>query len=123
MRGSDKTGGFRAYSPVTLAPHRDADIYHRYAIGLYRQALFGALAHVRASRVPEIRPRDTTFQVRAMLRRMTTSPAVAGGEEEDDAETRLCHGNHHGNHAGPDGARVVAGRAALHDDEKHVTAR
>ena len=123
MRGSDKTGGFRAYSPVTLTPHRDADIYDRYAVGLYRQALFGALAYAWASRVPEIRPRDTTFLIRAVLRRLTTSPAAAGGEEEDDAETRLCHGNHHGNHAGPDGAPVLAGHAALHDDEKDVTAR
>jgi hypothetical protein len=33
---------------ATPARDRDADIYHRYAVGLYRQALFGAL--VRALR-------------------------------------------------------------------------
>ena len=82
------------------ARHRDADIYHRYAVGLYRQALFGALASVRA-RVPELRPRDTTSLVHAVLRRLTTSLAAAG----------------------PDGAQVIAGRAALPDDEQNVTAR
>jgi hypothetical protein len=123
MRGSDKTGRFRDYAPVTQARHRDVDIYHRYAVGLYRQALFGALAHVRASRAPEIGPRDTTSLVRAVLGRLTTSLAATGRREENDAETRLCHGNHHGSHAGPDGAQVIAGCATLPGDEKDVTAK
>jgi hypothetical protein len=65
------------------ARNRDADIYHRYAVGLYRQALLSALAYVRANRVQEIRPRDTTSLVRAVLRRLTTSlatPERAGGK-------------------------------------------
>ena len=108
------------------ARHRDADIYHRYAVGLYRQALFGALASVRASIVPENRPGDMASLARAVLRRLTTSLAAAEWQEEDNAETRLCHGNHHGsrgNHAGPGSAQLIAGRPAIPGDEKNVTAR
>jgi hypothetical protein len=43
--------------------HRDADTYRRYAIGMYRQALFGVLPHVQASRA---------------LRGLITSPARRG---------------------------------------------
>jgi hypothetical protein len=122
MRGSDKTGRLRGCVPVTQARHRDEDMYRRYAVGLYRQALFGALAQVRAGGAPEIHP---TSLVRAALRRLTTSPAATKGQQENDAETRLCHANPyrgHGNHAGPDGAQIVAGRPALPGDEKNVTA-
>lgn len=53
MQRPGKTGSLRACAAATRA-RRDADIYHRYAVGLYRQALFGAL-----------------------LRRLATSPAAA----------------------------------------------
>jgi hypothetical protein len=39
MRGSGKTGAVRALVTVGSARSRDADIYRRYAVGLYRQAL------------------------------------------------------------------------------------
>jgi hypothetical protein len=52
-----KTYGLHVCDPATPTRHRDADIYHRYAVGLYRQALLGAL--------PDI------------LRRLTTSLAAA----------------------------------------------
>jgi hypothetical protein len=58
-----KTGRLRVCAPATAARDRDADIYLRYAVGMYRQALSGALPHVR---------------VGAVLRRLTTSPAAAG---------------------------------------------
>jgi len=124
MRGSDKTGRFRASAPAVVARHRDADIYYRYAVGLYRQALFGAIAHVRADRVPEIRPRDPRPLVRAVLRRLITSLAAAESAGGNNAKTRLRHGNRHGSrgsHAGTGGAQVTAGRAALPEDEKNVT--
>ena len=37
MLGSSKTGAVRAV--VTVPPSRDADLYRRYAAGLFRQAL------------------------------------------------------------------------------------
>ena len=53
--------------PGKTVRNRDADIYHRYAVGLYRQALSGHLAHAGASSAPGIRPRDVTSLVRAVL--------------------------------------------------------
>jgi hypothetical protein len=61
-----KSGRLRVYARATAADRRDADIYRRYAVGMYRQALHGALPRVR---------------VGAVLRRLTTSPAAA---VEDD---------------------------------------
>jgi hypothetical protein len=53
--------------PGKTARNRDADIYQRYAIGLYRQALSGHLAHVRAGAAPGIRLRDALSLVRVVL--------------------------------------------------------
>jgi hypothetical protein len=39
MLGSDKTGAVRAFVMGSSVPSRDADLYRRYAAGLYRQAL------------------------------------------------------------------------------------
>jgi hypothetical protein len=39
MLGSSKTGAVRALVRASPARSRDADIYRRYAVGLYRQAL------------------------------------------------------------------------------------
>ena len=39
MLGSGKTGAVRAFVMASSARSRDADIYRRYAVGLYRQAL------------------------------------------------------------------------------------
>ena len=39
MLGSGKTGAVRAFVTVSSARSRDADLYRRYAAGLYRQAL------------------------------------------------------------------------------------
>jgi hypothetical protein len=40
MLGSGKTGRFRGHTANTAASDHDTDIYLRYAVGLYRQALF-----------------------------------------------------------------------------------
>jgi hypothetical protein len=53
--------------PGKTARNSDADIYHRYAVGLYRQALSGHLARAGASSVPGIRPRDVISLVRGVL--------------------------------------------------------
>jgi hypothetical protein len=39
MLGSGKTGAIRAFVTASSARSRDADLYRRYAAGLYRQAL------------------------------------------------------------------------------------
>jgi len=39
MLGSGKTGAVRAFVTASSARSRDADLYRRYAAGLYRQAL------------------------------------------------------------------------------------
>ena len=39
MLGSGKTGAVRAFAMGTSVRSRDADLYRRYAAGLYRQAL------------------------------------------------------------------------------------
>jgi hypothetical protein len=39
MLGSSKTGAVRAFVGASSARSRDADLYHSYAVGLYRQAL------------------------------------------------------------------------------------
>ena len=39
MLGSGKVGAVRALVTASSAGSRDADIYRRYAVGLYRQAL------------------------------------------------------------------------------------
>jgi hypothetical protein len=39
MLGSGKTGAVRAFVAASSARSREADLYRRYAVGLYRQAL------------------------------------------------------------------------------------
>jgi hypothetical protein len=58
MLGSAKTG------TITATPDCDSDIYRRYAIGLYRQALSD-----RRSYILETRLRDLAASVRTALRR------------------------------------------------------
>jgi hypothetical protein len=53
------------------ARNPDADIYDRYAVGLYRQALLGRLAHAGARAAPGLRRRDVTSLVRAVLQSLT----------------------------------------------------
>jgi hypothetical protein len=62
MLRPSKTGILRVRAPDTAAGRRDADIYRSYAVGMYRQALASS--------------------VRAVLRRLTTSPPAA--VEDDD---------------------------------------
>ena len=102
----------KARRPDVCAQARrcDADTYQRYAVGLYRQALFSAL--------------------RAALRRPATAPAavvVVDNQRagESNARTRLRHSSHHGrrgNHARCDDRHVIAGYPALPGDEENVTA-
>jgi hypothetical protein len=103
MLGLGKTGTVRASATASSA--RSQDIYQRYAVVLYRQALLteddSALAEhvvcdaivneralaalpgsgdIRASRVPGIHPRDMAALLRAVLRKLTTSPVAAVGD-------------------------------------------
>jgi hypothetical protein len=57
-------GALRSVLTATPDPGSDADIYRRYAIGLYRQALFGRRGHVLGTRA-----RHLAASVRATLRR------------------------------------------------------
>lgn len=105
MLGLGKTVAVRASATASSA--RSQDIYQSYAAVLYRQALLtlddSALAEnvvcdaivneralaampgrgdIRASRVPGIHPRETAALLRAVLRKLTSSPAAAveGGD-------------------------------------------
>jgi hypothetical protein len=105
MLGVGKTGTVRASATASSA--RSQAIYQRYAAVLYRQALLtlddtalaehvvcapvvneSALAampgrgDIRASRVPGIHPREMADLLRAVLRKLTSSPsaAVEGGD-------------------------------------------
>jgi hypothetical protein len=84
MLGSGKTGAVRARVTVGSAGSRDADLYRRYAVGLYRQALLSrgdpALAeHVvcdvivnecALARIPERGEDDARYRPReSVLRR------------------------------------------------------
>jgi hypothetical protein len=62
MQGQSKTGSTRAVAEAAPARGSDADIYRRYAVGLYRQALLERCG---------IRPRDLVALVAAPLRRLT----------------------------------------------------
>jgi hypothetical protein len=84
MLGSGKTGAVRALVMASSARSRDADIYRRYAVGLYRQALLtrgdSALAeHVvcdvivnecALARIPERGEHDARYRLtESVLRR------------------------------------------------------
>jgi hypothetical protein len=73
MLGSSKAGAVRAVAAPSPARGRDADLYRRYAVGLYRQALLTRGeddAHDRPS--PRVRA-----LLYAVMRRLTSSSAVA----------------------------------------------
>jgi hypothetical protein len=67
MLQSGKTGKVRAHAAVTATNSHEADIYLRYAVGLYRQALFDRHGSVLASRARWSHPRALATTMRAML--------------------------------------------------------
>ena len=95
MLGSSKTGAVRTLAAAGAARHRDADLYRRYAAGLYRQALLArgdpapaehvvrdvivnerALARM-SERDARYRPRDVAALWHAVIRRRRRA---AGGQ-------------------------------------------
>src|SRR6202023_2098816 len=97
MLGSSRTGAVRAFVAASSLPGRDADLYRRYAAGLYRQALLTrgdpALAdhgvcdvivnESALARMPErgeadarYRPRDMAALWHAVMRRLASSSAA-----------------------------------------------
>ena len=77
MLGSRKTGAVRARVTVGSARSRDADLYRRYAVGLYRQALLSRCDPALAEHVV----RDVVVNERALAR--------IPERGEDDARYRL----------------------------------
>jgi hypothetical protein len=61
MLRSGKPSRVRAHAAVTAASGRETDMYQRYAVGLYREALFGG---------------DGSIRVGVVLRRLTTRRLV-----------------------------------------------
>jgi hypothetical protein len=111
MLGSSKTGAVRAFVAASPASSRDADLYRRYAAGLYRQALLTrgdpapddhvvcdvivnerALArmpepgYVRAGGAVALYPRDLGTFWHAVMRRLASSPAAVA--EADPLKSR-----------------------------------
>jgi hypothetical protein len=110
MFGWGKTGTVRASAMV--GPARSQEIYQRYAVALYRQALLnlddpasagpvvgeavvnecalaamperGGLGYIRVSGVLGIHPREMAALLRAVLRKRTTPPP-ATAEDGDQA--------------------------------------
>jgi hypothetical protein len=92
MLGSSKTGAVRALVRASPARSRDADIYRRYAVGLYRQALLTradpALAEhlvcdvivneCALARIPERGEDDERYRLREK-ERGALRPALFGG--------------------------------------------
>jgi hypothetical protein len=110
MLGSTKTGAVRAFVTAGSTRSRDADLYRRYAAGLYRQALLTradpALAEhavcdvivneCALARIPErgeddaryrlaIYPRDMAALWHAVVRRLASS---SGAVAEDDSQVK-----------------------------------
>ena len=102
MLGSGKTGAVRALVTASSARSRDADIYRRYAVGLYRQALLTrgdpALAeHVvcdvtvnecALARIPEHGEDDARYRLTELVLRrcrQVVSQAAAGGDRQRSA--------------------------------------
>jgi hypothetical protein len=82
MLGSSKAGAVRAVAAPSPARGRDADLYRRYAVGLYRQALLTRGeddAHDRPS--PRVRA-----LLHAVIRRLTSSSAVAKDRSRGSTE-------------------------------------
>jgi hypothetical protein len=82
MLGSSRAGAVRAVDAPSSARGRDADLYRRYAVGLYRQALLTRGeddAHDRPS--PRVRA-----LLHAVMRRLTSSSAVAKDRSRGSTE-------------------------------------
>jgi len=82
MLGSSKAGAVRAVAQPSPARGRDADLYRRYAVGLYRQALLTRGeddAHDRPG--PRVRA-----LLQAVMRRLTSSSAVAKDRSRGSTE-------------------------------------
>ena len=77
MLGSGKTGAVLARVTVGSARSRDADLYRRYAVGLYRQALLSCCDSPLAEHVVH----DVVVNERALVR--------IPERGEDDARYRL----------------------------------
>ena len=74
-----KTGTVHASAAVS--PARSQEIYQRYAVALYRQALLnpGDPGQSRAG----LHPREMAALLRAVLRKLTTPPPAAAAEDRD----------------------------------------
>ena len=79
MLGSSKAGAVRAVDAPSPARARDADLYRRYAVGLYRQALL-TRGEDDAHDCPSPRVRAL---LHAVMRRLTSSSAAVA---EDGSE-------------------------------------
>jgi len=104
MLGSGKTGAVRAFVTPSSARSRDADVYRRYAAGLYRQALLTrgdpALAeHVvcdvlvneaALARIPERGEDDARYRLtQSVLRRCQRLAAGALARHPHDMAAQL----------------------------------
>jgi hypothetical protein len=85
MLGLGKTGGVRSCISVSSAPGRESVIYHRYAVGLYRQALLTHGTRYRlaewASAVLGICSHDKAALLRSALTGSQPSTPPADGSE------------------------------------------
>jgi hypothetical protein len=110
MLGSGKTGAVRALVTASSARSRDADIYRRYAVGLFRQALLTrgdpALAgHVvcdvivnegALARIPECGEDDARYRLTgSVLRRCRQVVSQAGAGAAVSAARRLLRDEGH----------------------------
>ena len=91
MLGSSKTGAVRAFVSASSAGSRDADLYRRYAAGLYRQALLSrgdpasaehavcdVIVNERAlARMPERREDDARYRLAALWYAVIRRPATS----------------------------------------------
>jgi hypothetical protein len=77
-----KTG--TVHASATVSPARSQEIYQRYAVALYRQALLnpGDPAHPGQRRAG-LHPREMAALLRAVLRKLTTPPPAAAAEDRD----------------------------------------
>ena len=75
-----KTG--TAHASAAVRPARSQEIYQRYAVALYRQALLNPGDPVHpGQRRAGLHPREMAALLRAVLRRLTTSPSAAGNSD------------------------------------------
>jgi hypothetical protein len=82
MLGSNRAAPVRAVAAPGPARGRDADLYRRYAVGLYRQALL-----TRGEDDAHDRPSSRVHALwHAVMRRLTSSSAVAKDRSRGSAE-------------------------------------